>query len=132
MIYEVQTYDATDNTVYYETVEDAIDYEDARDVIAEKYPNRKVISVQEKNNVAMTDLPIDNEVLEDWLGGPVPEEKLKEIRESTMKYLISYYYKNDLEKRYKEYDSMNLAIACANLLIARGDYVVDSITTQYS
>ena len=80
----------------------------------------------------MTDLPIDNEILEDWLGGPVPEEKLKEIRESTMKYLISYYYKNDLEKRYKEYDSMNLAIASANLLIARGDYVVDSITTQYS
>jgi hypothetical protein len=28
MIYEVQTYDATDNTVYYETVEDAIDYEE--------------------------------------------------------------------------------------------------------
>ena len=50
MTYEVQTYDATDNTVYYETVEDVIDYEDARDVIAEKYPNRKVISVQEKLN----------------------------------------------------------------------------------
>jgi hypothetical protein len=49
-----------------------------------------------------------------------------------MKYLISYYYKNDLEKRYKEYGSMQLCIACANLLIARGDYVVDSITTQYS
>ena len=80
----------------------------------------------------MTDLPIPEDILEDWLGGPVPEEKLKEIRESTMKYLISYYYKNDLEKRYKEYDSMNLAIASANLLIARGDYVIDSITTQYS
>ena len=49
MIYEVQTYDATDNTVYYETVEDVMSGEDARDVIAEKYPNRKVISVQEKN-----------------------------------------------------------------------------------
>jgi hypothetical protein len=45
MIYEVQTYDATDNTVYYEVVEDAIDYEDARDVIAEKYPKRKVLAV---------------------------------------------------------------------------------------
>jgi hypothetical protein len=77
----------------------------------------------------MNDLPIDNEILEDWLGGPVPEEKLKE---STMKYLISYYYKNDLEKRYKEYSTMNLAIAVANLLIAKGDYVVDSITTEYS
>ena len=77
----------------------------------------------------MNDLPIDDSILEDWLGGPVPEEKLKE---STMKYLISYYYKNDLEKRYKEYSTMNLAIAVANLLIAKGDYVVDSITTEYS
>ena len=51
MIYEVQTYDATDNTVYYETVEDVIYYEDARDIIAEKYPNRKVIAVQEKYKV---------------------------------------------------------------------------------
>ena len=50
MTYEVQTYDATDNTVYYETVEDAIDYEDARDVIAEKYPKRKVLAVQGKTN----------------------------------------------------------------------------------
>jgi hypothetical protein len=31
----------------------------------------------------MNDLPIDDSILEDWLGGPVPEEKLKEIREST-------------------------------------------------
>ena len=80
----------------------------------------------------MNDLPIDDSILEDWLGGPVPEEKIREIKESTMKYLISYYYKNDLEKRYKEYDSMNLAIACDNLLIARGDYVVDSVITGYS
>jgi hypothetical protein len=78
------------------------------------------------------ELPIDNEILEDWLGGPVPEEKRKEIIESTMKYLITYYYKNDLEKRYKEYSTMNLAITVANLLIAKGDYVVDSITTEYS
>ena len=46
MIYEVQTYDTTDNTVYYETVEDAMSCEDARDMIAEKYPNRNVIAVQ--------------------------------------------------------------------------------------
>lgn len=45
MTYEVQTYDATDKTVYYETVEDAMSCEDARDVIAEKYPNRKVLAV---------------------------------------------------------------------------------------
>ena len=80
----------------------------------------------------MTDLPIDNEILESWLGGPVPEEKLKEIRESNMKYIINYYYKNDLEQRHKSYDTMGLAIASANLLIAKGDYVIDSITTGYS
>ena len=80
----------------------------------------------------MTDLPIDNEILESWLGGPVPEEKRKEIIESTMRYLITYYYKNDLEQRYQRHHSMQMALACANLLIARGDYVVDSITTEYS
>ena len=45
MTFEVQTYDATDNTVYYETVRDAMSGEDARDVIAEKYPKRKVLAV---------------------------------------------------------------------------------------
>ena len=49
MTYEVQTYDATDNTVYYETVRDSMSGEDARDVIAEKYPNRKVLAVIGKN-----------------------------------------------------------------------------------
>ena len=80
----------------------------------------------------MNDLPIDNEILEDWLGGPVPEEKRKEIIESTMKYLITYYYKNDLEQRYQRHHSMQMALAVANLLIAKGDYAVDSITTEYS
>tara|TARA_R110000868_G_C10802615_1_gene757216 strand:- start:5 stop:160 length:156 start_codon:yes stop_codon:yes gene_type:complete len=46
--YEVQTYDDTDNTVYYEDVENADDYENARDIIAEKYPNRNVICVRMK------------------------------------------------------------------------------------
>ena len=50
MNYEVQTYDATDNTVYYETVRDAMSYENARDIIAEKYPKRKVLAVQGKTN----------------------------------------------------------------------------------
>ena len=77
----------------------------------------------------MNDLPVPDDILESWLGGPVPEEKLKE---STMKYLISYYYKNDLEKRYQTHSSIQMAIAVANLLIAKDDYVIDSITTQYS
>ena len=80
----------------------------------------------------MTNLPIDEELLEDWLGGPVPEEKRKEIIESTMKYLISYYRKNDMELRYKRYDSMDLALTSASMMLAMGDYVVDSITTEYS
>jgi hypothetical protein len=49
MTYEVQTYDATDNTVYYETVEDVMSCEVALIIIAKKYPNRKVIAVQGKN-----------------------------------------------------------------------------------
>ena len=48
MTYEVQAYDTSDNTVYYETVKDAMSVEDARDIIAEKYPNRKVIAVQKQ------------------------------------------------------------------------------------
>ncbi len=48
MTYEVQAYDTSDNTVYYETVRDAMSVEDARDMIAEKYPNRKVIAVQQQ------------------------------------------------------------------------------------
>ena len=80
----------------------------------------------------MTDLPIPDDVLEDWLCGPLPKEKLKEIRESTMRYLITYYYKNDLEQRHQRHHSMQMALAVANLLIAKGDYVVDSITTEYS
>ena len=51
MTYEVQTYDTTDNTVYYETVEDVMSCEDARDIITKKYPNRKVISVQERKTL---------------------------------------------------------------------------------
>jgi hypothetical protein len=50
MIYEVQTYDATDKTVYYETVEDVMSCEVALIIISKKYPNRKVIAVQEKTN----------------------------------------------------------------------------------
>jgi hypothetical protein len=80
----------------------------------------------------MTDLPVPDDILEFWLGEPVPEEKRKEIIESTMKYLISYYRKNDMELRYKRYDSMDLALTSASMMLAMGDYVVDSITTEYS
>ncbi len=48
MTYEVQAYNESDNTLYYETVRDAMSCEDARDIISEKYPNRKVITVQKQ------------------------------------------------------------------------------------
>ena len=48
-----------------------------------------------------------------------------------MKYLITYYYKNDLEQRYQKHDTMQIALAVANLLLAKGDYVIDSITTEW-
>jgi hypothetical protein len=48
-----------------------------------------------------------------------------------MKYIITYYYKNDLEKRYQRHDTMQMALAVANLLLAKGDYVIDSINTEY-
>lgn len=48
MTYEVQSWDDTNKCVNYYTVEDAIDYEDARDVIAQQYPEYKVIAVVKK------------------------------------------------------------------------------------
>ena len=51
MTYEVQTYDTTNNTVYYEIVKNAIDYESARDIMVKKHPNRKVIAVIEKKTL---------------------------------------------------------------------------------
>jgi hypothetical protein len=48
-----------------------------------------------------------------------------------MTYIITFYYKNDFEKRYQKHKTMAVAIATANLLIAHGDYVIDSITTEY-
>ncbi len=50
-----------------------------------------------------------------------------------MKYLITYYFKNDLEQRYQRHETMQVAIATANLWNAKDDSrVVDSITTEYS
>lgn len=48
MTYEVQTWDAEEYCVNYHMVADAIDYEDARDVIQEQYPDQKVIAVVKK------------------------------------------------------------------------------------
>jgi hypothetical protein len=45
MGYEVQLWDDENKCVNYHSVEDAIDYEDARDLIQSQYPEQKVISV---------------------------------------------------------------------------------------
>lgn len=44
-VYEVQTWDDSTKCVKYHSVEDAIDYEDARDFIAHLHPQQKVIAV---------------------------------------------------------------------------------------
>lgn len=45
MTYQVQTWDEEHKCVRYHSVVDAIDYEDARDVIAHTFPEQKVIAV---------------------------------------------------------------------------------------
>jgi hypothetical protein len=50
MIYEVQAWDDLNKIVMYYTVADVIDYEDARDLIANQHPTQKIISVIKKNH----------------------------------------------------------------------------------
>jgi len=49
MIYEVQTWDADECCVNCHVVKDAIDYEDAQEVIQSQYPDQKVIAVVKKH-----------------------------------------------------------------------------------
>lgn len=49
-----------------------------------------------------------------------------------MNNLITHHFKNDLERRCQRHETMQVAIATANLWNAKGDgRVVDSITTEY-
>jgi len=48
-MYTVQTWDDTLKQVNYRTVVDAIDYEDAADVIKHMYPNERVLAVTKTN-----------------------------------------------------------------------------------
>ena len=50
MTYQVQTWDDTNKQVNYHTVHDAIDYEDARDVIQQLHTDQQVIAVVKKND----------------------------------------------------------------------------------
>lgn len=61
----------------------------------------------------------------------VENYKLTEWYKENTKYRIDYYYKNDLERRWKYHKTMAIAIAAANLMIAKGDYVILNITTEY-
>jgi hypothetical protein len=51
--------------------------------------------------------------------------------EQTTQYRIDYYRKNDLERRWKYRKTMAEAIATASEMIAKGDYHIESITTEY-
>jgi hypothetical protein len=48
-MFNVQTWDDTLKQVNYHTVVDAIDYEDAADVIKHMYPNERVLAVTKTN-----------------------------------------------------------------------------------
>ncbi len=50
MTYEVQTWDQKNHIVNCHLVKDAIDYEDAKDVIDQLHPDQKVIAVIRKNH----------------------------------------------------------------------------------
>mgnify|MGYP006266333195 CR=1 FL=1 len=49
MTYEVQTWDDKHHCVRYHSVEDAIDYDDARDVIKHLHPDQKLLAVVKRN-----------------------------------------------------------------------------------
>jgi len=63
--------------------------------------------------------------------GKTYDKDLNEWVEQTTQYRIDYYYKNDMERRWQYHKTMHKAIAVANLLIAKGDYHIESITTEY-
>jgi len=50
MTYSVQAWDDQQKCVFYYDVVDAIDYEDARDVITHLHPDKKVIAVVKRND----------------------------------------------------------------------------------
>ena len=50
MTYSVQTWNNEEYCVNYHTVRDAIDYDDAKQVIELQYPDQKVIAVIKRND----------------------------------------------------------------------------------
>ena len=56
MTYEVQTWDKDEYCVNYHIVKDAIDYEDAQQVIQSQYPDEKVIAVVKKHDTNSSNL----------------------------------------------------------------------------
>lgn len=50
MTYSVQTWDSEEWCVNYHDVHDAIDYDDAKQVIEQQYPDQKVIAVIKRND----------------------------------------------------------------------------------
>ena len=69
--------------------------------------------------------------VDELVKGKVYDKTLNEWVEQATQYRIDYYYKNDLERRWQYHKTMPMAIAAANLMIAKGDYRIVSITTEY-
>jgi hypothetical protein len=63
--------------------------------------------------------------------GKTYDKDLNEWVEQTTRYRIDYYYKNDLERRWKHCKTMNSAIAKSYEMIQTGEYTIICIETVY-
>ena len=59
------------------------------------------------------------------------DKDLNEWVEQTTRYRIDYYYKNDLERRWKYRKTMNSAITKAYEMIQTEEYTIIGFETEY-
>jgi len=64
-----------------------------------------------------------DKLIEDYKASPAYKDKIK--------YLISFYHKHELTKRYRHHKTMKDAIGFAIELLDTGNYIIESITTEY-
>ena len=63
--------------------------------------------------------------------GKTYDKDLNEWVEQTTRYRIDYYYKNDLERRWKYRKTMNSAITKAYEMIQTEEYTIIGFETEY-
>jgi hypothetical protein len=63
--------------------------------------------------------------------GKIYDKDLNEWVEQTTRYRVDYYYKNDLERRWKYCKTMNSAIAKAYEMVQTDEYTIIGIETEY-